>query len=205
MGKKSITLDMGNEILVMLESDIAKFWSMVNIAGDDDCWEWKRGRTERGYGSFCVHNKTRRSHRVAYALVNGPIPRGILVCHNCPDGDNPACCNPRHLWLGTQKDNTQDAIKKGRMCTDELRKADSERKKGVPLCESARWKISVANIGNQRALGYVHTNDCKAGISESLKGHAPSFTGHHSDESRRKISESQKKRYAEKKKGNGNG
>ena len=51
---------------------------------------------------------------MAYMMSRGPIPDGLLVCHTC---DNPPCCNPDHLWVGTNGDNTQDSLKKGRMAT----------------------------------------------------------------------------------------
>jgi predicted HTH domain antitoxin len=52
-----------------------------------------------------------RAHKVAWILTNGPIPNGLMVCHKC---DNPPCCNPNHLFLGTQTENMQDALAKGR-------------------------------------------------------------------------------------------
>lgn len=81
----------------------------------DGCWEWQGKISKDGYGSFqetVSGKKTEiRAHRRSYEIFKGEIPEGMLVCHTC---DNPACCNPEHLWLGTPKDNTQDCIKKGR-------------------------------------------------------------------------------------------
>ena len=90
-----------------------RFWDKVNIAGPDECWEWTAGTYLKGlkYGRFQFEGKAKSAHRVAYILTNGDIPDDMFVCHTC---DNPACCNPKHLWLGSAKDNTQDMLKKGR-------------------------------------------------------------------------------------------
>jgi|SRR5687767_9763401 len=86
------------------------FWSYVKQGDEDECWPWT-GYTSNKYGSICRLSKMVRSHRVAYELAKGPIPEGIKVLHTC---DNPPCCNPNHLFLGTQKDNTLDCIAKNR-------------------------------------------------------------------------------------------
>ena len=79
------------------------------------CLEWTGWRHPRGYGKMTVHvdgkQTGRLTHRVAWELANGPIPEGMLVCHRC---DNPSCCNPDHLFLGTDVDNMRDAREKGR-------------------------------------------------------------------------------------------
>lgn len=77
-----------------------------------DCWLWNRCKSKLGYGHAKFKGKHWTAHRLAYTLLKGPIPKGKIVCHSC---DNPACVNPAHLWLGTHKENTRNAIAKGRL------------------------------------------------------------------------------------------
>lgn len=102
------------------------FWSRVGgREHEDGCWEWSGATTQRGggYGQLSVDGKTTAAHRVAYALSNCmdlSEMEGQSVLHSC---DNPPCCNPRHLRLGTQMDNVQDAIERGRHVHGERHKA----------------------------------------------------------------------------------
>lgn len=93
---------------------VERFWEKVDRRGPDDCWLWQAGKQPGGYGSFYTGKRLDGAHRFSYELHYGPIPKGQNVCHNCPEGDNPACVNPAHLWLGNQVDNMQDCSRKGR-------------------------------------------------------------------------------------------
>lgn len=100
------------DILHRMHRLLHTFWDRVAIGEPDECWIWQAGRSSDGYGVFKVGPGTRASsHRVAWALHNQAEPRKAHVCHTC---DNPLCCNPGHLFLGTARDNMADKVKKGR-------------------------------------------------------------------------------------------
>lgn len=94
------------------EKDKRRFWEKVNRVDDkNSCWEWTASTQTLGYGQFGFNGRPLVAHRVAWELKNGPIPKGINVLHRC---DNRRCVRPSHLFLGTQKDNIRDMIRKGR-------------------------------------------------------------------------------------------
>lgn len=90
---------------------MVSFWNKVNKNAPNGCWEWTGYTNNRGYGSLHFQGKAHRSHRFSYQLHYGVDPKDLYVCHKC---DNPSCVNPKHLFLGSQTDNMQDKIIKGR-------------------------------------------------------------------------------------------
>ncbi|MFA5572537.1 MAG: HNH endonuclease signature motif containing protein [Candidatus Bathyarchaeia archaeon] len=88
-----------------------RFWQNVDKKGEDECWNWTGCFCTGNYGTLSVNKRQTRAHRYAWELHNGSIPEGLIVLHSC---DNPACCNPNHLSVGTPKDNTQDMLCKNR-------------------------------------------------------------------------------------------
>lgn len=86
------------------------FWAVVKRGESSECWPFAGRRDKWGYGVFHMR-KTKRAHRLAWEFSNGEIPDGLFVCHHC---DNPICCNPSHLFLGTATDNAADRTAKQR-------------------------------------------------------------------------------------------
>lgn len=92
------------------------FWDKVDVKGPLDCWNWKASKSLRGRPVFNPSGCQKLgisylSYRVSWVIHYGLVPPGMCVLHSC---DNPLCCNPEHLFLGTSLDNTIDMLKKGR-------------------------------------------------------------------------------------------
>lgn len=84
----------------------------IVVNPETGCWEWQGATDELGRGAIGINRKRYRVHRVsAHIYLGMPLDSRLLVCHHC---DNPECINPAHLFLGTNKDNSQDMVRKGR-------------------------------------------------------------------------------------------
>ena len=141
-------------------------WSKVDKKGEDDCWNWLGYKNNEGYGRTWINDHGYYAHRVIFNLafpntitLNAPestADSGFLL-HTC---DNPSCCNPKHLFVGTHADNMADKVAKGRspdfsgdkgprakLTMTQAREARQLRKDGVSTRElAARFGISLPSM-----------------------------------------------------------
>jgi hypothetical protein len=102
------------------------------------------------------HRTTHKASHVAYALTYGPLPAEKFACHNCPGGDNPRCCNPRHLFAGTHQENMADAVQKGQTCA-------GERNPSAKLTV-----LAIRDIRARRGIGSQQSLADEYGVSQNL-------------------------------------
>lgn len=93
-----------------LISAFERLKTRIEVDGNG-CWIWQGALSRDMYGAIKVGEKAMSTHRLAYRVVNGEIPRGKVIRHRC---DVRQCCNPEHLVVGDHEDNTQDTVDRGR-------------------------------------------------------------------------------------------
>ncbi len=103
-------LDIHKDNIRFDQESIDRFWGLVDEGNPEDCWPWKGTtmKTAWPYGIF-HRGGSWRAHRIAYVLTIGPIKKGLVIMHSC---DNPPCCNPAHLEMGTQSKNITDSYRR---------------------------------------------------------------------------------------------
>ena len=103
---------MGTHIRFCTVDQLAKFMSKV-VKAESGCWLWQGAKNQYGYGLATYEGKKNQTaHRLSYRIHKGEIQPGLLALHTC---DTPACVNPEHLFLGSNKDNMDDCRAKGRV------------------------------------------------------------------------------------------
>jgi hypothetical protein len=122
---------------------VERFWSKVDVREPDECWEWKAGRDRDGYGLFQLKRRQIRAHRFAWELANGSLLGQLHALHSC---DNPSCCNPTHLFPGTNTENTADMVAKGRNAKGAnhgryTKPERSARGSQSPLAKLNEWQV----------------------------------------------------------------
>lgn len=131
-----------------------------NYNNENGCLEWQHCLDGAGYGLVFAYGKKHRVHRLHWSIVNGDIPEGMFICHKC---DNRKCLNLDHLFLGTHKDNMQDALKKGRLVIPTCNN-QGERHPHVKLTDKKVIQIRKERTAKNSTLLSIAK---KYGVSES--------------------------------------
>lgn len=156
---------------------VSRFWEQVIIS--ESCWIWN-GRITRGYGYLLsgFNHGYVKAHRASWLIHFGPIPDGLCVLHDCPDGDNSRCIRPSHLWLGTRVENVADMNDKGRHGSNStwmkgrfISITDSEIEEMLLL-----WNSGIT----QRELA-LRFRISKGYVQELCSGRAPRLSGRRRD------------------------
>lgn len=138
-----------------------RFWSKVLIG--DGCWEWQAFKNSKGYGCFRRRdNGSMLAHRIAWELVNGPIPAGMQALHVC---DNRACVKPGHLYVGTVADNMKDRDSRGRLALGEQ---NGKSKLTVDGVKSMRRQhkdgVAIKEIAKNFGINQTHASRIVRGL-----------------------------------------
>lgn len=134
---------------------------------DDEsgCRIWTGRRNHAGYGVFSSGGRPVFAHRAAWEAERGPIPKGLCCLHNCPAGDNPACINVEHLWLGTRRENNADRDAKNRQVAPQGEAHGCARLDADQVAAIRRDARPYREIAQTYALSETHVGEIKRGAN----------------------------------------
>jgi hypothetical protein len=131
--------------------------------GDNGCWEWNGVKNDAGYGMVWLNGKLNRVHRIVLSKkLNRELLSTEVTRHMC---NNPACCNPEHLEVGTTQDNINDKMLAGRQAKGEKSGASKLTDKQVNEIRELNGKMSLRDIGKIYNIHYVHVSRIQSGRS----------------------------------------
>jgi hypothetical protein len=155
--------------LVLTPGIVARFQSKIHKGSPTECWPWTAGKYKHfGYGQFNAgrdskgRQDTRYAHRVAFQIATGIDPQFAVVMHSC---DNPPCCNPAHLSLGTQADNVHDAARKGRYTGPRQR---SQRLTDAQIADIRDSKETLAVVARRHGCSIPYASFVRRGLRRKV-------------------------------------
>jgi hypothetical protein len=154
--------------MMFTAKNIANFWRKVSIAGEDECWLWLGGKSDAGYGRFCIRPKWFGSHQIALLITGVERPPGYNALHSC---DNRLCCNPKHLRWGTLLENAKEmkarnrnVVKRGennnnaKLSEDDVRAIRCDTRAQTIIAKAyGVSQVSVSKI--KRRLTWIYVDD----------------------------------------------
>lgn len=152
-----------------------RFWDKVDVCGPDECWPWKANRSPNGYGMFSLGGRKQSAHRLASGLRTGD-PGHVL--HRC---DNPPCCNPAHLYVGSAQDNVDDMYRRGR-AVDVAGEAHAMAKLTLCAVKEIRARYAAGGItqrelGDEFGISHQQVSRIVRGTRWAHAGHTPEAVG----------------------------
>ena len=147
-----------------------RFWPKVAVGTPEECWEYKAYKNNKGYGTFAVNGRSVLAHRFAYESYHKcKIPLGKQILHHC---DNPTCCNPSHLYCGTNMDNMHDKAIRGRIDPRKYCGLAKLHDEDVKLIKKLYWKDGISQDGIAKILKIGQST-----VSRHIRGESKNTKG----------------------------